>query len=79
MEPNRKILLEAAYGEAAAQEFGYPPVGQKRNLQDAVDKSEPARLQAEAPVDFRVAVCKRNQPNVEPGLFDPLQSLEQRE
>jgi hypothetical protein len=79
MEPDRKVLLEAAHGEAAAQEFRYPPMGKKRNLQDAVDKSEPLRQRAEALVDFWVTVCKRKQSNVQAGLLDPLQSLEQRE
>ena len=61
---DREILLEAAYGEAGAQELGHAPVRQERNLQDAVGEAELLGPRAKSAFERRPAV--RHAPPVRP-------------
>jgi hypothetical protein len=76
---NREILLEAAHGEAAAQEFGHPPMGKERDLQNTVDEIEFARACAEALFDRRRPVRERDEPDLKAGDLEPLHRREKRE
>ena len=79
MKHDRKVLFEAAYRHAPAQELGHPPMREKGNLQDAVDQPEPPRPRTEAAFDLRLAMRERDQPDVQPRLLEAVQGVKQRE
>ena len=74
-----EILLQAAYGEARAQELGDTPVRQERDLQDAVGHIELRRAQTEPTFDARPAVRHRHQSDFDSGLLKSLHCREKRE
>src|SRR5580704_10976837 len=78
MKYDREVLLEAAYGETGAQELGHPPMGKKRDLQDAVGDVELFGPRAKPAFERWPAMRHGHQSDCEAGLLEPLHRREQR-
>src|SRR5713101_4895544 len=79
VKADRKILLQTAHGQASAKEFRYPPMREKRDLEDAVCETKLDCARAEIPFYGRRAMREREQPDIQPGGHQPMHRGEQRE
>src|SRR5438105_7631258 len=79
MDRNRKVLFEAAYGQAAAQELRHPPVRKKWNLQNAVLEAELGCFCAPSLFNPGSSVRKCDEPDIKAAAPEPVQGGEQRE
>ena len=79
MDCDRKVLFEAAHGQAAAQERRHSPVRKKWNLQNAVLEAKLACLCAKSFLDRSSSVRKCDERDIKAAALEPVQGGEQRE
>src|SRR5262249_60156820 len=77
MDGDGKILLQAAHGETATDEFRDAPMRQEGDLQHAVGKAEPACGCTKVLFHLRLAMRERDETSVEALAFESPQGGEE--